>query len=435
MRVVDLIIKKRNGFALTKEEIDFIISGYVDGSIPDYQISALMMAIYFNPLNDEEKSILTTAMLKSGEEIDLSLIEGVKVDKHSTGGVGDKTSLVVGPIASAAGIKIAKMSGRGLGHTGGTLDKLESIPGFKIEVNKEEFLKQVNNIGLAIIGQTANITPADKKLYALRDVTGTIESRGLIAASIMSKKLASGADNIVLDVKVGSGAFMKNFEDAKLLAIDMVNIGSNANRKTVAVLTNMEQPLGNAIGNRLEVIEAIETLKGNGPKDFTELCIKLASEILLVSGLYKTEEESYNKVIEVINNGSALNKLKDMIKWQHGDAGVIDDYSLMNEAEEQIELKYQENETCYVEQLNALKVGEAAMILGAGRATKEDIIDYSVGIVLNKKVGDSLRNGDVIATIHTNGKNTEKAIELLLEAYTLSSSQPEIKNIILDIVR
>lgn len=435
MRVVDLIIKKRNGFALTKEEIDFIISGYVDGSIPDYQISALMMAIYFNPLNDEEKSILTTAMLKSGEEIDLSLIDGVKVDKHSTGGVGDKTSLVVGPIASAAGIKIAKMSGRGLGHTGGTLDKLESIPGFKIEVDKKDFLRQVNNIGLAIIGQTANITPADKKLYALRDVTGTIESRGLIAASIMSKKLASGADNIVLDVKVGSGAFMKNFEDAKLLAIDMVKIGSSANRKTVAVLTNMEQPLGNAIGNRLEVIEAIETLKGNGPKDFTELCIKLASEILLVSGLYKTEEESHNKVIEVINNGSALNKLKDMIKWQHGDASVVDDYSLMNEAEEQIELKYQENETCYVEQLDALKVGEAAMILGAGRATKEDVIDYSVGIVLNKKVGDCLKNGDVIAILHTNGKNTEKAIELLLEAYTLSSSQPEIKNIILDIVR
>ena len=435
MRVVDLIIKKRNGFALTKEEIDFIISGYVDGSIPDYQISALMMAIYFNPLNDEEKSILTTAMLKSGEEIDLSLIDGVKVDKHSTGGVGDKTSLVVGPIASAAGIKIAKMSGRGLGHTGGTLDKLESIPGFKIEVDKKDFLRQVNNIGLAIIGQTANITPADKKLYALRDVTGTIESRGLIAASIMSKKLASGADNIVLDVKVGSGAFMKNFEDAKLLAIDMVKIGSSANRKTVAVLTNMEQPLGNAIGNRLEVIEAIETLKGNGPKDFTELCIKLASEILLVSGLYKTEEESHNKVIEVINNGSALNKLKDMIKWQHGDASVVDDYSLMNEAEEQIELKYQENETCYVEQLDALKVGEAAMILGAGRATKEDVIDYSVGIVLNKKVGDCLKKGDVIAILHTNGKNTEKAIELLLEAYTLSSSQPEIKNIILDIVR
>ncbi|MBQ3001849.1 MAG: pyrimidine-nucleoside phosphorylase [Bacilli bacterium] len=435
MRVVDLIIKKRNGFALTKEEIDFIISGYVDGSIPDYQISALMMAIYFNPLNDEEKSILTTAMLKSGEEIDLSLIDGVKVDKHSTGGVGDKTSLVVGPIASAAGIKIAKMSGRGLGHTGGTLDKLESIPGFKIEVDKKDFLRQVNNIGLAIIGQTANITPADKKLYALRDVTGTIESRGLIAASIMSKKLASGADNIVLDVKVGSGAFMKNFEDAKLLAIDMVKIGSSANRKTVAVLTNMEQPLGNAIGNRLEVIEAIETLKGNGPKDFTELCIKLASEILLVSGLYKTEEESHNKVIEVINNGSALNKLKDMIKWQHGDASVVDDYSLMNEAEEQIELKYQENETCYVEQLDALKVGEAVMILGAGRATKEDVIDYSVGIVLNKKVGDCLKNGDVIAILHTNGKNTEKAIELLLEAYTLSSSQPEIKNIILDIVR
>jgi len=435
MRVVDLIIKKRNGFALTKEEIDFIISGYVDGTIPDYQISALMMAIYFNPLNDEEKSILTTAMLKSGEEIDLSLIDGVKVDKHSTGGVGDKTSLVVGPIASAAGIKIAKMSGRGLGHTGGTLDKLESIPGFKIEVDKKDFLRQVNNIGLAIIGQTANITPADKKLYALRDVTGTIESRGLIAASIMSKKLASGADNIVLDVKVGSGAFMKNFEDAKLLAIDMVKIGSSANRKTVAVLTNMEQPLGNAIGNRLEVIEAIETLKGNGPKDFTELCIKLASEILLVSGLYKTEEESHNKVIEVINNGSALNKLKDMIKWQHGDASVVDDYSLMNEAEEQIELKYQENETCYVEQLDALKVGEAAMILGAGRATKEDVIDYSVGIVLNKKVGDILKNGDVIAIVHTNGKNTEKAIELLLEAYTLSSSQPVIKNIILDIVR
>lgn len=435
MRVVDLIIKKRNGLTLTKEEIEYIISGYVNGQIPDYQISALMMAIYFNPLNDEEKSILTTAMLKSGEEIDLSLIEGVKVDKHSTGGVGDKTSLVVGPIASAAGIKIAKMSGRGLGHTGGTLDKMESIPGFKIEVDKEDFLKQVNNIGLAIIGQTANITPADKKLYALRDVTGTIESRGLIAASIMSKKLASGADNIVLDVKVGSGAFMKNLEEAKLLAIDMVKIGTSANRKTVAVLTNMEQPLGNAIGNRLEVVEAIETLKGNGPADFTELCYKLATEILLVSGLYKTEEEAYQKVVDVVKDGTALNQLRNMIKWQHGDSNVIDDYSLMKEADEVIELKYEESEVCYVEHLDALKVGEAAMILGAGRATKEDVIDYAVGIILNKKVGDRLQNGDVIATIHTNGKNTDKAIELLLDAYTLTSNKPENKNIILDIVR
>ena len=435
MRVVDLIIKKRNGFALTKEEIDFIISGYVDGSIPDYQISALMMAIYFNPLNDEEKSILTTAMLKSGEEIDLSLIDGVKVDKHSTGGVGDKTSLVVGPIASAAGIKIAKMSGRGLGHTGGTLDKLESIPGFKIEVDKKDFLRQVNNIGLAIIGQTANITPADKKLYALRDVTGTIESRGLIAASIMSKKLASGADNIVLDVKVGSGAFMKDKESALSLAKQMVRIGEAFNKETVATLTDMSQPLGCAIGNSLEVIEAIETLKGRGPKDFEELCIKLTAEILLIAKLAETEEEAEKMAMDAIKDGRGLEKLRQMIEYQHGDTRVIDDYSLFKQASDVIELVYEDEREVYVSEIDALTLGEASVLLGAGRATKEDEIDHSVGIILNKKIGDKLETGDVIAKLYGNGKNIDKAIDMINKAIIVEDRVIDRKQLIIAVVR
>ena len=316
MRMVDLILKKRQGLELTKEEINEFITGYVDGSIPDYQVSALLMAIYFQKMTDEELTNLTFAMLKSGEEIDLTKINGIKVDKHSTGGVGDKTSLVVAPLAAAAGVKMAKMSGRGLGHTGGTLDKLESIPNFKIEVEVEDFFKQVNEIGLAIIGQSANITPADKKLYALRDVTATIESIGLIASSIMSKKLASGADHIVLDVKVGSGAFMKDVESATELSEKMVSIGRLAGVDTVATLTDMSQPLGCAVGNALEVIEAIETLKGNGPKDFTELCYKLTAEILLIAKLANTEDEAFNIIDELIENRLGLEKLRQMIIYQ-----------------------------------------------------------------------------------------------------------------------
>ena len=434
-RIVDLILKKRNGEELTSEEIQFIIDNYVNGNIPDYQMSALLMAIYFNPLTENETLALTLTMLRSGDEIDLSPINGIKVDKHSTGGVGDKTSLVVAPIASALGVKLAKMSGRGLGHSGGTLDKLESIPGFKIEICAEDFFKQVNEIGLAIIGQSANITPADKKLYALRDVTGTIESKGLIASSIMSKKLASGADHIVLDVKVGSGAFMKDLQSAKELAKAMVEIGKGAKRDTVATLTNMDQPLGCAVGNSLEVIEAIETLKGNGPEDFTNLCIELAAEIILISKISNDIDSAKKLVIETIENGKALDKLRQMIIWQGGDPKVIDDYSIFKQADEICELVYENEEEMYVESIDALKVGQASVLLGAGRTTKDDIIDHSVGILVHKKIGDKVNKNDVICTIYSSGKNTNQALELLLDAYVLTNQEVEKPKIIYETIR
>ncbi len=434
-RMVDLIIKKRNGAELSTDEINFIIENYVNGSIPDYQVSALMMAIYYNPLSSRETLDFTTAMLKSGDEIDLSPINGIKVDKHSTGGVGDKTSLVVAPMASALGVKLAKMSGRGLGHSGGTLDKLESIPGFTIELQSEQFFKQVNEIGLAIIGQSANITPADKKLYALRDVTGTIESEGMIVASIMSKKLASGADHIVLDVKVGKGAFMKDLESATSLAKAMVKIGKMAKRDTVATITNMNQPLGNAVGNSLEVIEAIETLKGNGPEDFTELCLELTAEILLVTGITDNIDTAKALAQETIDNGSALNKLKEMIIAQGGNPDVINDYSLFKEASEIIELTYQNEDPVYIEAIDAEEIGIASVMLGAGRQKKEDNIDHSVGIILNKKVGDELHSGDLIATVYANGKNTNEALKRILDAYTLTSEVVEKPKVILDTIR
>lgn len=434
-RMVDLIIKKRNGQNLTTDEIKFIIDNYVNGSIPDYQVAALMMAIYYNPLSSQETLDFTTAMLKSGDEIDLSPIKGIKVDKHSTGGVGDKTSLVVAPMASALGVKLAKMSGRGLGHSGGTLDKLESIPGFTIELDSERFFQQVNEIGLAIIGQSANITPADKKLYALRDVTGTIESEGMIVASIMSKKLASGADHIVLDVKVGKGAFMKDLESARSLAKAMVKIGKMARRDTVATITNMNQPLGNAVGNSLEVIEAIETLKGNGPEDFTELCLELTAEILLVTGITDNVDQAQSLAKETINSGAALNKLREMIEAQGGNPDVIDDYSLFKEAGEVIELTYQQEEESYIESIDAEAIGIASVMLGAGRQKKEDDVDHSVGIVLNKKVGDKLHNGDLIATVYANGKNTNEALRKILDAYILTTEFVEKPQVILDTIR
>ncbi|MGM9899082.1 MAG: pyrimidine-nucleoside phosphorylase [Bacilli bacterium] len=435
MRAIDIIIKKRDGYALSKEEIDFIINGYVNKQIPDYQISALLMAIFFRGMSEEEQYNLTMTMLNSGEQIDLSKIKGVKVDKHSTGGVGDKTSLVVAPLASAFAVKMAKMSGRGLGHTGGTLDKLESIPGFRIELTSDEFFKQVNEIGLAIIGQSANITPADKLLYALRDVTGTVESVPLIASSIMSKKLASGADHIVLDVKVGKGAFMKNVEDASILAEAMVKIGKNSQRDTVATLTDMSQPLGECVGNSLEVIEAIETLKGNGPKDFTDLCVALTAEILMIAKVANDETSAKQMVIEAIKDGRGLEQLRKMIIYQGGNPNVIDDYSLFDVSDQIIELKYLEEQQGYVEEIDALKIGEAAMLLGAGRLTKEDKIDYSVGVVVKKKVGDKLEKGDVIAKIYTNGTNTEQAIAKVLDAYVISKQPIKQRDIILKIIR
>lgn len=435
MRMVDLIIKKRDNNELTKEEIEFIIDGYVKGNIPDYQISSFLMAVFNQGMTDEEQYYLTKAMLESGEQINLSSINGIKVDKHSTGGVGDKTSLVVAPLAAAYGVKMAKMSGRGLGHTGGTLDKLESIPGFNIEVESDYFFKQVNEIGLAIIGQTANITPADKKLYALRDVTGTIESTPLIASSIMSKKLASGADHIVLDVKVGSGAFMKDVESATKLAEAMVKIGKLAKRDTVATLTDMSQPLGCAVGNSLEVIEAIETLKGNGPEDFTTLCIELTAEILLIAKLANTVDDAKAMVVKAMNDGSGLEKLRQMIIHQGGNGDVIDDYSLFGNANEVIELTYEGTESAYVESIDALSIGHAAMILGAGRLTKEDDIDHTVGIVLNKKVGDTLKTNDLIATVYSNGKNTEECIEMILDAYLLTNEEVKKEPIVIKTIR
>lgn len=435
MRMIDCIEKKKANIELTQEEIEYMIFEYVHGKIPDYQMSAFLMAVYFNGMTNDEVYYLTNAMLHSGKTIDLSMIKGMKVDKHSTGGVGDKTSLVVGPLASAFGIKIAKMSGRGLGHTGGTLDKLESIPGFHIELTRDAFLQQVNQIGIAIIGQTEEVVPADKLLYALRDVTATVDSIPLIASSIMSKKLASGADYIVLDVKVGSGAFMKNVDEASRLAKIMVELGKLANKPTIATLTDMEQPLGCAIGNTLEVIEAIETLKGNGPKDFTELCIKLTVEILQIANIEKNEEKAEQMVYDAIQNGKGLEKFAEMIKWQGGDSGVIENYDLLPMASERIDLTFEGEETSYVSHIDALKIGEAAMLLGAGRATKEDSIDPAVGIYLHKKVGDMLLPNDILATIYTNGKGTEKAIDMLLDAYEMSDTPVIQQSIIIKTIK
>lgn len=433
MRTVDLIIKKKNNLPLSKEEIHFIINGYVNNEIPDYQISALLMAICFNGLNDEERLALTSEMLESGEQVDLSNINGICVDKHSTGGVGDKTTLVVGPLFAACGLKLAKMSGRGLGHTGGTLDKLESIPGFQINISSEEFYKQVNDISLAVIGQTANIAPADKKLYSLRDVTGTVDSIGLIASSIMSKKLASGAKSIILDVKVGNGAFMKNIEDAKELANAMIKIGKSYNRDMIIVLSDMEQPLGNMIGNSIEVIEAIETLKGKGPKSFEKFCFDLVSELLIVTKVCSTKEEAYELINEKIQNGEALDKLRQMIIYQHGNPSVIDDYSLFPQANKKIPVIA--NKSGYVKTLNALDIGLSAMLLGAGRENKNDDIDLSVGIELVKKVSDEVKEGDVLAYLYSNGKNEKQAYDTVLNSYEIVSEVVDKKNIILEVIK
>lgn len=433
LRAVDIIIKKKNKEKLTKEEIHFIIDGYVKGIIPDYQVSALLMAIVLNGLDSEEQTNLTMEMLESGEKIDLSSIDGVCVDKHSTGGVGDKTTLVIAPIVASCGLKIAKMSGRGLGHTGGTLDKLEAIPGFQINVTSEHFFKQVKDISLAVIGQTANITPADKKLYALRDVTGTVESTGLIASSIMSKKLASGATSILLDVKVGDGAFMKTLDDARVLARAMVDIGNSVNRKTVAVLTNMDEPLGEMVGNSLEVIEAIETLKGKGPKVLRDLCIDLSAELLLMTNMAPTKNDAISLVEEAISSGRALKKLEEMIEYQGGNKEVINNYNLFPQAKNHIEVK--STKFGYVHKLEALDIGNAAMILGAGRENKDDIIDLGVGIKIIKRVGDQVNKNETLAIIYSNGKNEEDAYNMILNAYLIKEQKSEKNQMILDLVR
>lgn len=432
MRVVDLIIKKKNGETLSRDELHFLISGYVNETIPDYQISSLLMAICFQGLSEHEQSDLTLEMLESGERIDLSAVNGICVDKHSTGGVGDKTTLVVAPLVAACGMKMAKMSGRGLGHTGGTLDKLEAIPKFRIALSGEEFFRQVDEISLAVAGQTANIAPADKKLYALRDVTGTVEAVGLIAASIMSKKLASGASHILLDVKVGDGAFMKDLASAQELAEAMVAIGNRQGKKTVALLTDMDQPLGSAVGNSLEVIEAIETLKGRGPKDLETLCLEIATKLLLMTGFEKTREEAFERATTALKDGAALEKLKQMIFYQNGDVRVLEDYSLLPTVKRVIEVK--NKSAGYVRKVHALEIGNAAMLLGAGRATKDDLIDLAVGIKVHAKVGDYLEAGDLLATVHANDKHIEEAIQKVEAAFEMVSEKVQPNKLILDII-
>lgn len=418
MRMVDLIAKKRDGKELTTEEINFFIDGYTRGDIPDYQVSAMNMAIYFQDMSDRERADLTMAMVNSGETIDLSAIEGIKVDKHSTGGVGDTTTLVLAPLVAALDIPVAKMSGRGLGHTGGTIDKLESIEGFHVEISKDEFVNLVNQHKIAVIGQTGNLTPADKKLYALRDVTATVNSIPLIASSIMSKKIAAGSDAIVLDVKTGAGAFMKTVEDAKELAHAMVSIGNNVGRKTMAVISDMSQPLGAAIGNSLEVQEAIDALRGEGPKDLEELCLALGRQMVYLAQKADSLEDAEEMLREVIRNGKALEKFKEFIQNQGGDPSVVDHPDRLPKAQYLIELPAQQDGV--VAELVADEIGTAAMLLGAGRATKESEIDLAVGLMLNKKVGDAVKKGDSLVTIHANRENVDDVKQKLYESIRIA---------------
>ncbi len=416
MKMIDIINKKREGIELTVEEINFFVKNYTNGSIPDYQVSALLMAICFQKMNMRETSDLTMAMVNSGDILDLSNIEGIKVDKHSTGGVGDTTTLVLTPMVAALGIPVAKMSGRGLGHTGGTIDKLESFEGFSVEISEKQFINNVNNNKIAIMAQTADLAPADKKLYALRDVTATVENISLISSSIMSKKIAAGADAIVLDVKIGDGAFMKSFEDAKLLAEAMVSIGKNVHRNTVAVISDMDQPLGFAVGNALEVKEAIDTLNGVGPKDLLELCLVLGSNMVVLAEKAKTTEEAREMLLGVIEDKSALKKLKEFIASQGGNTDQIDNTDLLPKAKYVLEVKSEIEG--YISKIDSQNIGVIAMDLGAGRATKDDNIDLAVGIVLNKKRGDKVFKGETLAYIHANDENKiEKATKSIIASY------------------
>lgn len=433
MRMYDLILKKRNGEELSREEINFFIEGYTKGEIPDYQVSSLLMAIYFQKMTSRETADLTMAMVNSGDVLSLKDIDGIKVDKHSTGGVGDTTTLVLGPMVAALGIPVAKMSGRGLGHTGGTIDKLESFKGFSVEMPEEKFISNVNNIKLAVGGQTGDLAPADKKLYALRDVTGTVDNISLIASSIMSKKIAAGADAIVLDVKVGEGAFMKNKEDALHLAKEMVSIGSSLKRNTVAVISDMDQPLGRAIGNALEVEEAIETLKGNGPEDLLELCMTLGSEMVILAEKAKDKNEARQMLMETIKSGRALNKLKEFVAAQGGDISSIEDTSLFPHAKYVIPVESEKDGV--VSKIHSENIGLIAMELGAGRATKESTIDLSVGLVLNKKRGEKVSKGDVIAYIHSNDmEKAEKAKVKILESYVIEKDYEDNIPLIYEVV-
>ncbi|HHT97825.1 MAG TPA: pyrimidine-nucleoside phosphorylase [Clostridiales bacterium] len=424
MRMYDLIKKKKEGKELTKEEINLMIKAYVNSEIPDYQMSAMLMAICFQGMNDVETAELTMSMAKSGDMVDLSSIEGVKVDKHSTGGVGDKTTLVIAPIVAACGVKVAKMSGRGLGHTGGTIDKLEAIPGIRLAIEEEEFFSIVNKVGVSVVGQSGNLAPADKMLYALRDVTATVDSIPLISASIMSKKLAAGSDCILLDVKTGSGAFMQTIDESIELAKRMVAIGEHSNRRTMALITDMDIPLGYGIGNSIEVIEAINTLRGKGPKDLTEVCVILASNMLHLAGKGDLED-CEAMVLETIKDGSALNKLAQMVEAQGGDANFILDTNKFDKS------KYSKNiisdKAGYISHMNTEECGIGSMLLGAGRETQESILDYSAGIILNKKTGDYVEKGDVLAVLYGSDEDLfEKAEQVIKEAYIFSDNA--IKN-------
>ncbi|WCO00487.1 pyrimidine-nucleoside phosphorylase [Psychroserpens ponticola] len=432
--MVELIVKKRKGLELNKKELTSIIDGFISGEIPDYQISAFLMAVYFKGMNSTETAILTDLMMRSGELIDLSQIEGIKVDKHSTGGVGDKTTLVLAPLVAAAGVPVAKMSGRGLGHTGGTLDKMESIKGLSVDMSREEFIENVKKHNIAVCGQNANLVPADKKLYALRDVTGTVNNMSLIASSIMSKKLACGADAIVLDLKVGYGAFMKTLEDAEELAKVMINIGEKMNRNVIAVITSMSEPLGYTIGNALEVKEAIDTLKGKGPKDLTDLCLELGGHMLVLGNVSKNHEEAVEKLKTLISSGKAFDKFKEFVKAQGGDVNSVENTDQLPSTK--YSRTYKSEHQGYISELNALDVGLASVKLGAGRETKTSNIDFGAGIVLKKKIGDFVNKGDSLAELFSNDEGSfEKANELMTLAYKFADKKPLANPLILKTVR
>ncbi|SHM89745.1 pyrimidine-nucleoside phosphorylase [Gracilibacillus kekensis] len=432
MRMVDLIAKKRDGHALTKDEINYMINGYTKEEIPDYQMSAMAMALYFQEMTTEERVALTMAMVESGDQVDLSDIEGIKVDKHSTGGVGDTTTLILAPLVASVGVPVAKMSGRGLGHTGGTIDKLESIEGFQVELTAEKFNQLVNDQKVAVIGQSGNLTPADKKLYGLRDVTATVNSIPLIASSIMSKKIASGADAIVLDVKTGSGAFMKELDDAKQLAKAMVDIGNGAGRNTIAVISDMNQPLGYAVGNALEIKEAIDTLRGQGPEDLYELCLTLGSQMVLLAKKADSLEEAREKLEESIASGKAIEKFKAFITSQGGDATVVDQPEKLPKAKHVFEVKAQKSG--YVREIIADEIGTSASMLGAGRLTKDSVIDLAVGVVLQKKIGEVVNKGDVIVRIYSNQENVEEVEERIQQAYSITDQKVSVQPLIYDII-
>ena len=434
MKMYDIILKKRNKLELSSQEINFFIKNYVNGNIPDYQASALLMSIFLNKMTTRETSDLTMAMARSGDMLELNKIHGIKVDKHSTGGVGDTTTLVLAPMVAALGVPVAKMSGRGLGHTGGTIDKLESIEGFRVDISEETFINNVNNIKIALASQTGDLAPADKKLYALRDVTATVENISLIASSIMSKKIASGADAIVLDVKVGEGAFMKNLQYAKELANEMVHIGKSVGKRVIAIISDMDQPLGLAIGNALEVKEAINILKGKGPQDLLELSLVLGSHMVVLGGKAKNEEEAYRKLKETIDNGEAIKKFEEFIKAQGGNVDVIYNTELLPKVKYIYEVKSEVEG--YVNKIHSESIGLIAMNLGAGRVTKSSPIDLSVGLMLNKKRGDYVKKGDVLSYIHCNDENLiSNAEKNIRNAYVIENEQNNNNTLIYEIIK